>query len=247
MEPIIIFEDKDILVLEKPAGMVVNRAKSVKGETLQDWVEGYLGWDWGSLRTLERTEGTEDFVQRSGIVHRLDKETSGLLVVAKTPQAFENLQKQFKERRVRKRYLALVHGRVEPKKGEISAPVGRLPWSRKKFGVFLGGRPAKTEYEVKNYYALDAKPYTLTLLELVPTTGRTHQIRVHLKYLRHPIVSDPAYAGRKTSREDRKWCPRMFLHASFLGFFHPKTGEWIEFKLKLPEDLKKVFELLKKE
>ena len=227
MEPKIIFEDDQILVLEKPAGMVVNKAETTREEeTVQDWIARNFQFPISSLQSY-----------RSGIVHRLDKETSGILLVAKTLKAFENLQKQFKERKVKKRYLALVHEKVTPKDGEISAPVGRLPWSREKFGVFPGGRPAKTKYKVKEYYTLDAKPYTF--LELTPETGRTHQIRVHLKYLGYPIVSDSTYAGRKTAREDRKWCPRMFLHASYLGFFHPKTSKWIEFESKLPEDLEK--------
>lgn len=246
--PKVVFEDNQILVLEKPAGMVVNRAKSVKGETLQDWVEGYLGWDWESLKALKGTEGTEDFILRSGIVHRLDKETSGLLIVAKTPEAFENLQKQFKERKVKKKYLALVHSKVEPREGEIKAPVGRLPWSREKFGVIPGGRKAETKYKVISNWILviGNKKEKYSLLGLEPETGRTHQIRVHLKYLRHPIVSDSTYAGRKTSRGDRKWCPRMFLHASGLEFFHPKTGKKIKFASKLPEDLEKAHGALKK-
>lgn len=233
----IIFEDDQILVLEKPAGMVVNRAETVAGKTLQDWIERYSEWDWKSLKAQKKTEGTEDFLKRSGIVHRLDKETSGILLVAKTSAAFENLQKQFKERRVKKKYLALVHGQVKPETGEIEAPVGRIPWSREKFGVVPGGRVALTKYKVSKIYNLESKIYSL--LEITPETGRTHQIRVHLKYLGYPIVADEKYAGRKTSREDRKIFPRMFLHASYLGFFHPRTGDWIEFESKLPQDLEK--------
>ncbi|MFZ5366274.1 MAG: RluA family pseudouridine synthase [Patescibacteria group bacterium] len=237
-EPTIVFEDSQILVIDKPAGMVVNRAETAKEETVQDWVEKKF-----------KIENLKFKIERAGIVHRLDKETSGLLLIAKTPEAFQNLQKQFKERKVKKKYLALVHGKVEPGVGEIRAPVGRLPWSREKFGIVPGGREAKTKYAViatRKYtpQLLTSKltshisPPQLTLLELIPETGRTHQIRVHLKYLGHPIVSDEKYAGRKTSREDRKWCPRMFLHASYLGFFHPKKGKWIEFSSPLPEDLK---------
>lgn len=227
MEPKIIFEDDQILVLEKPAGMVVNKAETVAtGTTVQDWVE----------KKLEIRNSKLGIGGRAGIVHRLDKETSGILLVAKTLKAFENLQKQFKERKVKKRYLALVHEKVEPSEGEIKAPVGRLPWNREKFGVVPGGRVALTKYKVSKIYNLESKIYTL--LELTPETGRTHQIRVHLKYLGYPIVSDLTYAGRKTAREDRKWCPRMFLHASYLGFFHPKTGKWVEFESRQPSDLK---------
>ena len=213
LAPKVVFEDKTILVLDKPAGLVV--------EALQDWLKDYL-------KIKGRGVGG-----RAGMVHRLDKETSGLLVVAKNSQAFENLQKQFKERRVEKQYLALVHGKVRPQQGEITASISRSPFNRKKFGVFLGGRQAKTEYRVKKDYP----PYTL--LELTPLTGRTHQIRVHLKHLGYPIVGDAKYGGRKTARADRQWCPRQFLHASRLGFIHPQTGKKVEFSSKLPSDLRK--------
>lgn len=227
MEPQIIFEDEFFLILDKPAGMVVNRALSVKGKTVQDWLEENLH---------------HNQTYRSGIVHRLDKETSGLLIVAKTTQAFENLQSQFKSREVQKSYLALVHGPVEPKEGIIEAPVGRLPWNRERFGVFPGGREAKTEYQKEASYKKEGKSYAL--LELKPTTGRTHQIRVHLKYLGHPVVSDLFYAGRKTSREDRKWCPRLFLHAAKISFIHPETGKKISFSSSLPQELAQALQSL---
>ena len=239
MEPKIIFEDEDLMVLDKPAGMVVNRAETTKaGETVQEWVEKIL-----PILPIN-TNTTNDFYKRAGIVHRLDKETSGLLLVAKTPEAFENLQRQFKERKVEKKYLALVEGEVRPKEGEINAPVGRLPWDREKFGVFPGGREAKTKYRVLKSYVVCSVPYAL--LEVTPTTGRTHQIRVHLKYLGFPIVGDAAYAGRKQARAQRRWCPRMFLHASFLKFRHPKTGDFKIFESQLPEDLKKCLTLFSK-
>jgi len=224
LTPKITFEDKFILVINKPAGMVVNRAKTTKEKTIQDWVENYL---------KIKNRGIGD---RAGIVHRLDKETSGLLLVAKTPKAFENLQKQFKERNVEKQYLALVHGKVEPKQGTIEAPITRSPFDRKKFGVFLGGRPAKTKYKVKKYVN------SYSLLELTPETGRTHQIRVHLKYLGHSVVADEKYAGRKTARKDRQWCPRQFLHASYLAFIHPQTKKRVKFTSPLPPELKKAID-----
>ena len=236
MEPRIIFEDDQILVLDKPAGWVVNRAETTKaGETVQEWVEKKLKVKSEKLKV----DKDLDFYRRAGIVHRLDKETSGLLLVAKTPQAFENLQKQFKERKVKKRYLALVHGKVAPSEGEITASVGRLPWNYKKFGVLPGGREAKTRYHVLSimYKVLGGKKKPFSFLELTPETGRTHQIRIHLKYLGYPIVADTNYAGRKNAREDRKWCPRMFLHASSLSFTHPVTQKTIKFDLPLPGDL----------
>ncbi len=231
--PKIVFEDSEILVLDKPAGMVVNRAETTKGEeTIQDWLERYLK----VRRVPQAGDACDTFLARSGIVHRLDKDTSGLLLAAKTPKCFLDLQRQFKERTVGKKYLALVHGKVSGKEGEIKAPVGRLPWQREKFGVFPGGRPAETRYRVKKTYVINGQIYTL--LEVSPKTGRTHQIRVHLKYIGHPIVADSHYGGRKTARRDLEIFPRMFLHAFYLSFSHPRTGKRLEFSLPLPEDLK---------
>jgi len=234
---VLIFEDDDVLVLDKPSGMIVNRADTTRGiQTVQDWIEEKL-----EIRNL-KLEIPSDFVRRSGIVHRLDKETSGVLLVAKTSAAFENLQKQFKERKVKKRYLVLVHGKVEPQEGVIEVPIARSPFNREKFGVFLGGRPARTKYKVLSikYKVLGKKEEPLTLLEVSPETGRTHQIRVHLKYIGHPVVGDEKYAGRKTAREDRKWCSRQFLHASYLSFIHPKTGKQVIVSSKLPSDLQQI-------
>lgn len=214
----VIFEDSDILVIDKPAGLTVNRSETTKGDTLQDY--------------LEKTYRIP--VERSGIVHRIDKETSGCLIVAKEKGAFENLQKQFKERLVKKTYVALVHGNVKGD-GEIRVPVGRLPWNRKRFGVLSGGREAVTKYKVIGSKMINNEP--MTLLELYPETGRTHQIRVHLKYLGHPIFGDELYAGRKTARKDRRILPRLFLHASKIFFVHPRTGERMTFVSKLPKEL----------
>ncbi|HUS60300.1 MAG TPA: RluA family pseudouridine synthase [Nevskiaceae bacterium] len=228
----VLFEDETILLLNKPAGLVVNKAKTVKQATLQDWLQVYL-------KLKGRGIGA-----RAGIVHRLDKETSGLILVAKTEKAFVDLQKQFKERKVKKKYLALVHGHLETKKGVIKASISRNPFDRKKFGVFLGGREAETEYKLlKNYKHQELGSFSL--LKLTPKTGRTHQIRVHLKYIGHPVVADKQYAGRKTARQDRQWCPRQFLHASLLAFRHPETGKRLKFACLLPNELKKALEVLK--
>jgi len=172
---------------------------------------------------------------RSGIVHRLDKETSGILLIAKSKDVFDELQSQFKERKVNKTYLALVHGKVEPKEGEIKTPVGRLPWNRERFGVLPGGKIAETEYEVLNYFRKGNDQYSY--IEFKPKTGRTHQLRIHAKYLGHPIVSDNLYAGRKTVRKDRLWCPRLFLHASAITFTHPFFKKKVVYKSQLPHDL----------
>lgn len=217
--PSIVFEDKTLLILDKPSGLVVNRAETVKEETLQDW--------------LEKKITGSSYLERSGIVHRLDKETSGLLVVAKTKNAFENLQKQFKERRVEKKYISLVHGQVKPRQGEIVLPIGRTQKDRQKFGVQVYGRKARTKYQVKRYWQ------EFSLLEIELLTGRTHQIRVHFSFLGHPVVSDLKYGGKR-GRRDRKFCPRMFLHAAKLGFSHPQTNQRQSFVSPLPFDLEKV-------
>lgn len=230
INPQIIFEDDSILVIDKPAGLIVNRADTTaKIETLQDWVDS-------RFRIQDSSQSSEEFRSRSGIIHRLDKDTSGLLLIAKTTEAFENLKGQFKGREVVKKYLALVHGKVEPSEGTINAPIERSPFNRMHFGVFPGGRGAITDYKLyKNYN-------DYSLLELTPHTGRTHQIRVHLKYINHPIVSDPIYGGRKNYQADLKFCPRLFLHATYLEIKHPATDETLEFDSPLPSDLQAVID-----
>ncbi len=213
MDPKILFEDEYLVALDKPSGMDV--------EALQAWIKEKLNFPISN-----------SFELRNGLVHRLDKPTSGVILVAKNKESFEALQKQFADRTVRKTYIALAHGKVKDEKGSIIEKVGRLPWKRTKFGVFEGGRDAQTDYEVVKYVG------NFTLLNLFPKTGRTHQIRVHLKHIGHPVVADNLYAGRKVNRQDRKWCPRLFLHASQIEFMHPVTREKIIVKSELPEDLK---------
>lgn len=225
--------------------MVVNRAESVVGETVQDWVEKNVKIHPQRDTVLSKSEfasarigfdiGRLGFYQRNGIVHRIDKETSGVLLVAKTPEAFAELQRQFKGREVKKTYLALVHGRMELASGVINAPVGRLPWNRERFGVLPGGRGAVTSYKAIKLLSYEADDYSL--VEFYPKTGRTHQIRVHAKYLHHPLVGDSFYAGRKTARRDRQWCPRLFLHAAKISFTHPVTRERVVVESSLPSDL----------
>ncbi len=235
MEPKIIFEDENLLILDKPTGWIVNESETVgKNPVVQSWIKKNFNYQIAKNREY-----------RSGIVHRLDKETSGILVVAKTHDAFRNLQLQFKNRQVKKEYTALVHGSLEPKSGTISAPVGRLPWNRKRFGVLPGGREAITDYEVKEY--LKSESQAFSLVKFFPKTGRTHQIRIHAKYNGNPLVSDEFYAGRKTSRHDRSWCPRLFLHASEISFKHPKNDEPFEIKSPLPLDLESALKVLKTE
>ncbi|MCR4306026.1 MAG: RluA family pseudouridine synthase, partial [Candidatus Daviesbacteria bacterium] len=232
-----IYEDGNLLVLDKPPGLVVDPAETVKEETLADILQ-------------------KEFkikLPRGGIVHRLDKDTSGVILVAKTAEALENLQKQFQERVVRKEYLALVHGEV-PEGGTVEGSIGRNPGNREKFIVLPDGKEAVTGYEpVKNLQftiynlqkifsdfnkiqmrKLEKQHYNeFTLVRCLPKTGRTHQIRVHLKYINHPIVADEKYGGRKVSRLDKRWCPRIFLHAAKIGFKNPLSREWMEFESPL--------------
>ncbi len=224
MKPEIIFEDDSILVLNKPGGWIVNEAGTTKDQpVLQTWLKENFKYPL-----------IGNWEARDGVVHRLDKETSGVLIVAKTLEAFTELQRQFKERIVEKTYIALAHGKITPEEGEIAVPVGRLPWRRDRFGILPGGRDSQTFYKVEKYYG------DYTLVEMFPKTGRTHQIRIHLKYIGHPIVADNFYAGRKTSKKDRQWCSRLFLHAHKIKFLHPTTKKEVDFEAPLAGDLKDV-------
>jgi 23S rRNA pseudouridine1911/1915/1917 synthase len=223
----ILFEDAQFLCVNKPPGIVVNRADSVTVETIQDWV----------MRVYpDLPREHEEFYSRAGIVHRIDKETSGCLLIAKNPTAFEHLQAQFKERTIKKTYLAIAHGILVPEEGEIRAPVGRLPWNRERFGILPGGKEAVTRYKTIKTEIIK-KDIPVTLVALFPETGRTHQIRVHLKYINHPIVSDFQYAGRKTSRNDRLWAPRVMLHAWKISCVHPTLGTAVSIEAPVPEDM----------
>jgi 23S rRNA pseudouridine1911/1915/1917 synthase len=234
----ILFEDADMLVINKPPGVVVNRAESVKGETVQEWAEPrVLAPDFPIL-----SEDDAVFQERAGIAHRIDKETSGCLLIAKNTASFVELQRQFKERIVKKTYLAIVHGAVTPADGEIKAPVGRLPWNRERFGVVPDGKEAVTRYTTRlSWQVIHGKQKEfISLMELYPETGRTHQIRVHMKYINHPIVGDFQYAGRKTSRADRVWAPRVMLHAYKIVFLHPVTHVELAIEAPIPDDMSTV-------
>lgn len=241
----ILYEDNDMFVLDKPAGITVNKSETTSENTVQSWTEQKIGIERKKLSKGEQEPdytseeyASYSFRNRGGIVHRLDKETSGILLVAKNVETFKNLQEQFKARLVRKTYFALVHGVINPPAGEIRIPVDRLPWNKKRFGIVPGGKSSETIYKTLNVYATKGKLEKLSLVELTPKTGRTHQIRVHMKYLNHPIVSDFLYAGRKTSRDDRKLLGRVFLHAAKVALQHPSTRKEISFESPLPEELK---------
>lgn len=233
MEPKIIFEDSEFFVIDKPSGWISNDASTTTSQpVVQTWVRENFDYP---------LKGNKDC--RDGLVHRLDKETSGLLLIAKTKDVFYDLQRQFKERIVKKTYTALVHGNVLLSEGMVDEPVGRLPWRRDRFGVLPGGRSATTRYKVIGYKDIKGEKYTL--IEFMPRTGRTHQIRIHAKYIGHPLVADEFYAGRKTAKKDRTWCKRLFLHAGEIEFIHPKTKKPVFFKSELPRDLKSSLKALK--
>lgn len=245
MEIPIIFEDNELVVIDKPSGVVCNRAETVKEETLQDWWEGRYKTPDSRLQN----DDEKYFRERSGLVHRLDKETSGVMVLAKTVEAFVELLREFKERVIAKEYLALTHGLWPISHGEISLPIGRRRDDRKKFGVREDGRESVTDYLVIKEYKtwtfpkelkIDDRGYTgFSLVSFKPKTGRTHQIRVHAKQMGHPLVGDMDYAGRKRSREDRKWAHRVMLQAQKLEFNHPRNGKRISFESR-NEELREV-------
>lgn len=218
----IVYEDQDLVVVNKPAGMVVHPSYGHQKGTL---VNALLA----RYPSLSQLPGS-----RPGIVHRLDKDTSGLMVVAKNEPALQNLQKQFKQGEVKKVYLALVEGHLKPAQGVIEAPIGRDLRRRKRMAVLHGGREAVTEYQVRDY--LDG----YTLVEAMPRTGRTHQVRVHLAFLGHPVVGDPVYGFRKKRLE----LGRQFLHSHILGFQAP-SSQYLEFEAPLPEELERVLEGLR--
>ncbi len=237
MKPDVIFEDDAICVINKPAGMVVNDAETVKGETVQGWFFPKLTIDNGQL-TME-----SEFYKKGGVVHRLDKDTSGVMVLAKTFKAYEMLKAQFLERKTQKKYLALVHGKMSEESGILSTPIERHPKFRFKFAV--GGdlaRTAITEWKTVKVFSFQGS--VISLVELSPHTGRTHQLRVHMQHLGHPIVSDPIYGFKKRIEEDLIWCPRLFLHACELQFVHPVSGETVKFEAPLPSELEKALDLL---
>lgn len=236
MELPIIHEDSEVVVVDKPSGVVVNRAETVREETVQDWMMEKMGAAWkADFAAPTDNSDAAYFLNRGGIVHRLDRETSGVLVLAKTLDAFTSLLVQFKNRTIQKEYSALTHGIWKTPFGEITAQVGRMRHNRKMMGVREDGRESVTEYRVERKYThwefprdlhVDDRGYTgFSLVRFRPKTGRTHQIRVHARHMSHPLVGDFLYAGRKRSREDRKWAGRILLHAQRLVFVHPASGE----------------------
>jgi 23S rRNA pseudouridine1911/1915/1917 synthase len=231
----IVHEDDDLIVVNKPAGMVVHPAAGSSSGTLANALAFHF-------RELSTAAGAV----RPGIVHRLDKGTSGLLVVAKTEVAHEDLANQFRSREVFKSYVALVHGQMERKRGEIDQPIGRDARNRTRMAVVAGGRSALSLFQARE--AFDR----FTRLEVELKTGRTHQIRVHLAWMKHPVVGDAVYGGGRDKtvpdaqvRGAIARLQRQFLHAQELGFRHPRTRQDSRFTAPLPSELQHLLELIR--
>ena len=227
----VVYEDDTLVVLNKPAGLVIHPAAGTPSGTLANALAFHFQQLPGGVRP--------------GIVHRLDRDTSGLLVVAKTEAALEHLSDQFRDRTVFKSYVALVHGRVLSNSGKIDQPLARDPSNRTRMAVVRGGRNALSLYRVRRTFQ------RFTLLDVELKTGRTHQIRVHLAWLKHPVVGDETYGGgRDNTIQDPQLRARIrnlkrhFLHAEKLAFTHPVTKEVVKFESPLPAELSGLLQLL---
>ena len=227
----IIYEDEDIVLLNKKAGMVVHPTSKIRTGTLVN----ALLFHFKNLSTIGGRE-------RPGLVHRLDRDTSGIMVAAKTDLAHIFLTQQFKDRKVKKKYIALVHGRVKEEE-KIETFFGRHPRMRKKmstWGGFDRGKKAITEIKILERFE------DSTLLKVYPRTGRTHQIRVHLASIGHPVIGDRVYRdnSRFKIQDSRLKIKRQMLHAQSIGFIHPGTGKYMEFSVPVPEDMQQVIKFL---
>ena len=220
----IVYEDKDVVVINKPQGMVVHPSLGHEGGTLVNAL----------LYHIKDLSGINGKI-RPGIVHRIDKDTSGLLMVAKNDVAHEKLAEQLQDKTAGREYIGLVHGVIQNDRGTIDAPIGRDPKNRKKYKVVEDGKPSVTHFEVIERFN------DFTLLKLNLETGRTHQIRVHLEYIGYRMAGDPLYGPRKTLEG-----PGQFLHAASLQFVHPTTGERLSFSAPLPESFEKTLDHIRR-
>lgn len=243
----IIWENEEALVINKPSGMVVNRADSVKDKTIQDWIEEQEWW--------QKKEDDEVFRSRSGLAHRLDKETSGCLLIAKNVKTLGELMSQFKKREIEKEYVALVHGWIEPEEGRVKLPLARSMTDRKRQVIRYDGKMADTIWKridifmgmnKEGWWGKEPWGDRLSLVEIVLMTGRMHQIRVHLSHLGYPIFSDEKYLNKEQVGRDSLILRRHFLHAKKIGFRITEKKK-IEVVAPLSEELEKCMSCLKRE
>ncbi|GAA3705092.1 RluA family pseudouridine synthase [Nonomuraea antimicrobica] len=225
----VVYEDDDIIVINKPIGVAAHPTVGWTGPTV---IGGLLG--------AGHTIATSGAAERQGIVHRLDANTTGTMVVAKSEHAYSHLKRAFKERTVDKRYHALVQGHPDPFRGTVDAPIDRHPAGDGRFAVVAGGKPSVTHYDTVEAFR------AASLLDIKLETGRTHQIRVHMAALRHPCVGDLQY-GADPTLASRLGVTRQWLHAVALGFEHPSTGEWVSFGTDYPQDLQKALDIVRDE
>lgn len=234
----IVFEDEYLAVINKPAGMVVHPGSGINSGTLANALAYHFGADLSELGGVDEQSKIQNLKSRIGIVHRLDKDTSGLIVVAKDEQTHDSLSEQFRDRKVFKSYVALVHGSPRENSGTIERPIARDRWHRTKMIVAANGRNALSLWKVRERFE------KFTLVDVEIKTGRTHQIRVHLASINHPVVGDATYnEGRDNTIADHEIkravesLNRFFLHAERLAFAHPETGDRLEFAQCLPSEL----------
>lgn len=229
----IVFEDEQYAVLEKPAGLTVHPGSGTHGDTLVQALEAHF----------KKNLSTQSDADRPGIVHRLDKDTSGLLVIAKTNAAHRHLAKQFEARTIEKEYVTLVEGHLFPDQGSIEAPLKRNPHQREKMMAQSGpgSRYALTHYEVLERFD---QPFKASLLNIRIATGRTHQIRVHFKAIGHPVLGDKTYGHEALPKAQKIGLERQFLHARRLGFTSPTTQKTVHYESPLPEELQRTLEQL---
>jgi 23S rRNA pseudouridine1911/1915/1917 synthase len=249
----IVYEDDELMVVNKPPGLVVHPGHGNYMGTLVNGIAWHLLYGDGQIPPLEVPPMTDD--PRLGLVHRIDKDTSGLLVIAKTPEAKSHLSYQFYKKTTQRQYVALVWGNVKEDEGRIEGNVGRDPNDKLRMTVFPDGNLGKTA--VTHYKVLERFGYT-TLVQCILETGRTHQIRVHMKYIGHTLFNDERYGGHEILKGNKtakyaqfidncfKVCPRQALHAQTLGFVHPATGEQMFFESPIPDDMQQLIDKWRK-
>jgi 23S rRNA pseudouridine1911/1915/1917 synthase len=223
----VIFEDENLVAYDKPSGLVVNKSQTATGPTLAEYSSDYLDIE-------EKDDIESDFYSRGGIVHRLDKDTSGIVLAAKNLEYFEYLQSLFKQRKVNKTYLAICIGKMREDEITVAAPIARNPNNRFKFAVVDGGKDSRTSFKKLKVLTIDDQEFTI--VEAKPITGRTHQIRVHLTALNIPIAGDELYLSKRLLARYQELFPRLMLHAHRLSFTDERTQKEFDFISPIPNE-----------